>query len=396
MRETSQGTLAAAIFADAGSDCHRLTSETKGAGTEMDLSLIYELETADTSEEGVRRVFQECLEQVQLADSLGYHSVWFTEHHFLERFSYSSAPEVFLPFLAAHTKNIRLGHGIVLLPFNINHPLRVAERIATLDIVSNGRANFGGGRAISESELSAFGVDPDATRPQWEESLRMLPEMWTQDTFSWDSPTMKVPERAVIPKPVQKPHPPMFVACTQPASIEFAADNGIGVLGFGIGIEGSNSYVELYRERIKNCKPLGKQITNKFSLFVMALCCDTDEEALRLRGPDMRAYSDQVRQLFAPWIDGKAPSTYKWFMEFSKQNYELMQNTSMEDIVAAGGAAIGSPDTCVKVLQHLADAGVDEVMLFLQSYTTPHKAILRSIELFAKEVMPRVKVPAKV
>lgn len=362
----------------------------------MDLSLIYELETADTSEAGVKRVFQECLEQVQLADSLGYNSVWFTEHHFLERFSYSSAPEVFLPFLAANTKNIRLGHGIVLLPFNINHPLRVAERVATLDVLSNGRVNFGGGRAISESELSAFGVDPEVTRPQWEESLRMLPKMWTEDTFSWDSPTMKIPDRTVIPKPVQKPHPPMSVACTQPASIEFAGNNGLGVLGFGIGVDGSNSYVELYREKIKNCTPIGKTVTNRFSLFVTGLCCDTDEEALRLRGPDMRAYNDQVRQLFAPWVGGKAPTSYKWFMDHWKESDALMQNTSMEDIVAAGGAAIGSPETCVKVLQKLADAGVDEVMLFLQSYTTPHKAVLRSIELFAKEVMPKVKIPAKV
>ncbi|MGH9342697.1 MAG: LLM class flavin-dependent oxidoreductase, partial [Terriglobia bacterium] len=88
-----------------------------------------------------------------------------------------------LSHLAARTRNIRLGHGIVLLPFGINHPLRVAERIATLDLLSNGRVEFGGGRAISESELSGFGVDPDDTRPQWEESLKILPRMWTQENF---------------------------------------------------------------------------------------------------------------------------------------------------------------------------------------------------------------------
>jgi alkanesulfonate monooxygenase SsuD/methylene tetrahydromethanopterin reductase-like flavin-dependent oxidoreductase (luciferase family) len=367
-------------------------------GIAMDLSLIYELETNDTSEAGVKRVFQECLEQVKLADSLGYRTVWFTEHHFLERFSYSSAPEVWLAYLAANTKSIRLGHGIVLLPFRINHPLRVAERIATLDLISDGRVEFGGGRAISESELSAFDVDPDATRPQWEEALRMLPEMWTQETFSWESETLPIPERAVIPKPVQKPHPPMSVACTQPASIEFAGSHGLGVLGFGIGQGQSNDYVTLYREKIKEAHkdPIGKFVNNRFALFVTALCAETDEEAIRLRGDDMRAYSEQVRQLFAPWIDGKAPTTYEWFMKYSAQNYETFKNTRMEDIVAAGGAAIGSPETCVKVLQHLADAGVDEVMLFMQSYTTPHDKIMRSIELFAKEVMPKVKAPAAV
>lgn len=360
----------------------------------MDISLIYELETNDTSEEGVKRIFAQTLEQIQLADRLGYRAAWFTEHHFLERFSYSSSPETFLAYIAAKTERIRLGHGIVLLPFKINHPLRVAERIATLDLISNGRVEFGGGRAICESELSAFGVDPDLTRPQWEESLRVLPKMWTEPVFSWDSPTLPIPARAVIPRPVQKPHPPMSVACTQPSSIEFAADNGLGVLGFGIGITGSNDFVEMYRERIKKAKPLGGFVNNRFALFVTSLCAPTDEEALRLRGPDMRAYSEQVRQLFAPWIDGKPPASYEWFMKYSAQNFETMKQTSMEDIVAAGGAAIGSPETCARVLQHLADAGVDEVLLFMQSYSTPHDAIMRSIELFAKEVKPRIKEPA--
>ncbi len=126
----------------------------------------------------------------------------------------SPAPEVFLAALARETKKIRLGHAIVLLPHSINHPLRVAERIAVLDILSDGRVEFGGGRAISESELSAFGVDPDDTRPQWEEALRMLPRMWTEETFSWESKTLPVPPRAVVPKPVQKPHPPMWVSAT--------------------------------------------------------------------------------------------------------------------------------------------------------------------------------------
>src|ERR1700751_4381523 len=175
-------------------------------------------------EAGVKRSCDECLEQTMLADRLGYKGVWFTEHHFLPGFSYSSSPELVLAHLAARTKNIRLGHGIVLLPFHINHPLGVADRIATLDLLSNGRVEFGGGRAISESELSGFEVDPDDTRRQWEESLSILPRIWTQETFEYQSPTLKTPARRVVPKPVQKPHPPMWVAATQPATLEFAGD----------------------------------------------------------------------------------------------------------------------------------------------------------------------------
>ncbi len=360
----------------------------------MDISLIYELETNDLSEEGARRTYTECLEQVQLADRLGYRTVWFTEHHFLPGFSYSSAPEIFLSYLAAHTRNIRLGHGIVLLPFAINHPLRVAEKIAVLDTVSGGRVEFGGGRAISESELSAFHVDPEETRAQWAESLRMLPKMWMNEEFSWDSPLISIPPRQVVPKPVQKPHPPMSVACTQPSSVEFAADHGIGVLGFGIGQGQSNDYVTMYRERIKHCNPIGGFVNNRFALFVSALCCETDEEAIALQGPNFKQYNEQVRQLFAPWIDGKAPHSYEWFMEYYKNNYEQGKNVSMEDIVAAGGACIGSVETCTRVIQRLADAGVDEVMLFMQQYTTPHEKVMRSIELIANEVKPRIKEPA--
>ena len=362
----------------------------------MDLSLIYELETADTSDEGVRRVYRECIEQVKLADELGYRTVWFTEHHFLPSFSYSPAPEVFLAALARETKNIRLGHGIVLLPFRINHPLRVAERVAVLDIVSDGRVEFGGGRAISESEVRAFGVDPDDTRPQWEEALRMLPKMWMQDKFSWDSETMQIPERTIIPKPVQKPHPPMWVACTQPATVEFAAKNGLGALAFGVGQGKSNDYVQLYRETIKNADPIGGFVNNRFALWVHALCCDTDKEALDAQGPNFERYGEYVRDLFAPWIDGEPPKSYKWFMDYYKQLLKDQEGVTMEDIVAAGGACIGSPDTCLKTLQHVADAGVDEALLFMQSFTTPHDKIMRSIELLAKDVKPRIVEPTGV
>ena len=361
----------------------------------MDLSLFFELETSDLSEAGVKRTFDQCVEQVMLADELGYRSVWFTEHHFLPGFSYSSSPELVLAHLAAKTRNIRLGHGIVLLPFRINHPLRVAERIATLDVLSNGRVEFGGGRAISESELSGFEVDPDLTRPQWEESLRILPQIWTNENFEYSSPTLSIPERQVVPKPVQKPHPPMWVACTQPATVEFAGDNGLGVLGFGIGQGQSNDFVTSYRERISKCKPIGSFINNKFALLTFTLCCDTDEEALGIQGPNFKTYSDAVRNLFAPWIDGKPPRSYEWFMKRSVESYKMAHTVPISEIVKAGGACIGSPETCLNVLQFLSEAGVDEALLFMQLYTTPHDKIMRSIRLIAEKVMPKLKNKSK-
>src|SRR5271165_5669576 len=162
-----------------------------GEGIQMDLSLFFEIETADMTEAGIKRCYDQMIEQTMLADELGYKTVWFVEHHFLPFLSYCVSPELVLSHLAARTRNIRLGHGIVLLPFTINHPVRVAERIAVLDILSNGRVEFGGGRSTTDAELSAFHIDPDATRPQWEETLRMLPAMWTEKRFSWNSPLMQ-------------------------------------------------------------------------------------------------------------------------------------------------------------------------------------------------------------
>ncbi len=357
----------------------------------MELSVFYELETSDPSPASVRRIYKECIEQVQFADSLGYRAVWFTEHHFLEHFSYSSAPEEVLAFLAAKTNRIRLGHGIVLLPFNINHPLRVAERIAVLDNLSNGRVEFGGGRAICESELSAFHVDPDLTRPQWEEALAMLPEMWTQDKFKWEGKLIQVPERAVIPKPVQQPHPPMSVACTQGSTIEFAAEHGLGVLGFGISDSNSDEYVRMYREKIRSAKPIGKFVNNHFSVLRTALCLPSDREALDLQGANMKMYTRQTRDLFAPWIDGKPPASYKTIMDNFVKTFAQIEQSPIEDVVKIGGACIGDPARCIDSLQIFADAGVDEVILFMQLYTTPHDQIMRSIDLFANKVLPKIR-----
>ncbi len=359
----------------------------------MDFSLIYELASADTSDAGVERTYQQFLEQVQLADRLGYRAVWLTEHHFLPGFSFSSAPELMLTLAAAHTTRIRLGHAIVLLPFAINHPLRVAERIATLDVISGGRVEFGGGRAISESELAAFGVDPDATRPQWEEALRMLPAMWSGRPFKWDSPMLSIPERDVVPKPLQKPHPPMSVSATQPSTVEFAARNGLGVLAFGITAEQSNDLLELYRREIATCKPIGGFINRRFAMWVHAMCCDTDQEAIAIAGPDLKRYLEDVRGLFAPWIDGKPPKSYEWYMKAFAANYNQRKSFTPEEIIKAGTGCVGSPQTCREKLQVLADAGVDEALLFMQSYTTPHDKIMRSIELFATEVAPAIKSP---
>jgi len=185
----------------------------------------------------------------------------------------------------------------------------------------------------------------------------------------------------------------MWVACTQPATIEFAADHGLGVLGFGIGPAASNDYVRMYRERIKKAQPFGAFVNNRFALWITALCARTDDEAIKIQAPNVKTYLDHAHSLFASWIDGKPPHTHKWHMEYFEQLYQQVQKVNLEEVlkVGLGAACIGGPESCARTLQRLEDAGVDEALLFMQAFTTPHDAIMRSIELFAKEVKPRIK-----
>jgi alkanesulfonate monooxygenase SsuD/methylene tetrahydromethanopterin reductase-like flavin-dependent oxidoreductase (luciferase family) len=175
----------------------------------MEFGLFFELSVPRPFADGIERtVYENSLEQVRLADALGFDAVWAVEHHFLEEYSHCSAPEVFLTACAVQTRQIRVGHGAVVCVPEMNHPVRVAERAAALDIISGGRLEVGTARSSTWTELGGFNVDPDTTKKTWDEFVRVLPKMWTQERFAWDGVSFSIPERSVLPKPVQKPHPP--------------------------------------------------------------------------------------------------------------------------------------------------------------------------------------------
>ncbi len=198
--------------------------------------------------------YANALEQIELADRLGFDYVWEVEHHFLEEYSHSSAPEVFLGAVSQRTRNIRIGHGIVQLPPNFNHPARIAERIATLDLVSDGRVEFGTGEAGSEAELGGFGVERSTKRDQWTEAIDVIARMLVEEPFaghkgSW----INVPPRNVVPKPLQKPHPPLWVACSRRETIHLAATKGIGALSFSfVEADEARMWVKDYYDTIES------------------------------------------------------------------------------------------------------------------------------------------------
>ena len=204
-------------------------------------------------------VYQNCLEQARLADELGFDQAWAVEHHFLEEYSHCSAPEIFLTAIAMQTKNLRVGHGIVTCVPELNNPIRSAERAAVLDLVSGGRLEFGTGRSATWTELGGFGANPDETKKTWDEFVRVIPKMWTQEKFSHQGRAFSMPERTILPKPYQKPHPPMWVAVTSVGTELDAAERGLGSLGLSFGGVGEQAQkIAGYRSASSRATPLAR------------------------------------------------------------------------------------------------------------------------------------------
>ncbi|MEZ4290047.1 MAG: LLM class flavin-dependent oxidoreductase [Myxococcota bacterium] len=225
----------------------------------MKFGIFHELATPRPfTAENERKVLMNALEQVRVADEVGFDTVWAVEHHFLEGYSHSSAPELFLTACAMQTERIRIGHGAVVCVREMNHPIRVAERAATLDLLSGGRLEFGTARSSTWTELGGFEADPDRTKQDWDEFVRAIPGMWTQERFSWQGSCFSMPERAVLPKPLQKPHPPMWVTVTSPGTELDAAERGLGCLGVATAsLAEQERRTKEYKRRIQLCDPAG-------------------------------------------------------------------------------------------------------------------------------------------
>jgi alkanesulfonate monooxygenase SsuD/methylene tetrahydromethanopterin reductase-like flavin-dependent oxidoreductase (luciferase family) len=246
------------------------------------LDVFSELQKAEPGgPEAERSVLLEAIEQARLADALGYGCWWTVEHHGAAPFSYSSAPEIVVAVLAQHTRRLRFGHSGVLAPFRINHPLRVAERAAVTDILSGGRLELGLARS-GGSEWDTFGVSPESSRAELREALRMIPLMWTQDAFRWESEHLRVPERNVVPKPLQKPHPPLWQTCTSPESFEMAGELGVGALATTLlsPLATLRALLDHYERGLARGRPAGGFLNAQRAVFTFVHCAGTRREAV--------------------------------------------------------------------------------------------------------------------
>ena len=353
-------------------------------------------------------LIQDALEQVELADRLGFDVVWEVEHHFLEEYSHSSAPEVFLAAASQRTKDIRLGHGVIQTAPAYNHPARTAERVAMLDLVSGGRVEFGTGESSSEAELGGFLIDPAHKRAMWEEGLAVALRCMTETPFTGvDGDHVSMPPRNVVPKPVQKPHPPVWVACSRRDTILLAAQKGIGALTFSfIDPEEARHWVTDYHSTLAGAGvPIGKAVNANVACVTPMMCAPTEEEALArgLEGGNFFGYSLAHYYVFG---DHKPGVTSVWD-EFQQRRDErgyapdvkaaVDQERLGAKLAADGGGggglrgATGTPAQLREFLQRYEEAGVDQLIFVMQAGKNRHEDICASIELFGREVLPEFK-----
>ena len=363
----------------------------------MKFGILYELQMQKPWDEGAEaRTYHDALDQIELADQVGFDYVWEVEHHFLTEYSHSSAPEVFLAAASQRTKRIRIAQGVALLPYPFNHPIRVAERGAALDIISNGRFDLGTGRSITEQELGGFGIDPADSRAMWEEAIQMIPRMWTQETFSWEGDYFVVPPRNVIPKPIQKPHPPMWMACTQPESFRIAGSKGLGALSFGFIAPGVlEASMSIYRDAVSKAEPVGEFVNNQFAATTFACCAPTDEEALEFGRPAAEFFQESIGILFVPWAKkANVPSSYQYYVSLAQMVEERLKQgngNQFQEAWESGTLCIGSPERCRGVVERYVETGADQLILMCQAGRIPHEKIMQTIKLFGEEIIPEYK-----
>ena len=340
------------------------------------------------------RLFQEALDQVELADKLGLDYVWEVEHHFLEEYSHSSAPEVFLAACSQRTKNIRLGHGIKLMPPNYNHPARVAEAIANLDLVSNGRVEFGTGESSSLAELGGFNIPVNLKREQWQEALEQTCNMMVMDPYpGFKGKHFSMPCRNILPKPVQRPHPPLWVACSNRETIKLAAKLGIGALTFAfVDPEEAKMWVDDYYKILKNeCTPIGHSINPNIAMVTSFGCHKNHDEAVKRMREGFQFFSYGLGHHYIFGIN-KPGRTNIW-EEFQKNKVKTQGRSTIHqktdsDIDTPG---IGTPEELSNHLRKFEEAGVDQVTFIQQGGRNKHEHICEALELFASDVMPEFK-----
>ena len=390
----------------------------------MILDIFSELQKADEIDES--RLYAEALEQAKLADALGYGCWWSVEHHCTGDFSYCSTPDMFLTLLSQHTEQIRLGTSGTLAPFAVHHPLQVAERAAFLDIVSRGRLELGLARSVSR-EWETFGTDADEAREQVNEALRLIPRFWTEKPFAYEGKHLSIPPRDVVPKPFQKPHPPLWVTAAHVEGFERAGQYGVGVLATLLLAppETLSIAFDAYQRGLDHCDPAGAFVNDQRALFAFFHCARTREEAIASEASaaalwfmnmqpdvysvDRKDWIESIRAQSVMWagatpamlepgqaqppvdLDPNDPVPVIALMNRQLAGEKIDPVEAFEALEPYDAVIIGDVDSCRRKLMRLHELGVDRLMCLMQMGPLPHEVVMRSIRDAGECLIPEMK-----
>lgn len=338
-------------------------------------------------------VIREEVDQMVLAEGLGFDSVWLTEHHYSD-YGLSSAPSVLLATLAARTTRIGIGIAVYVLPFH--HPLRIAEETATLDILSGGRLTVGLGRGNRPLEFHGHGISQRESRTRMEEGIEILLQAWTQDTVTYSGTHWNIANVPVYPKPLTRPHPPVALAVASQASLTWAASRGFAILSSGLTtpLATSLSQRELYCAALEQNGHADAAIAELLARWVLTkhvYVAPTDAEAeADAEAPEMWYQDSFIRSIRADGIEGLHESVYRE----SEDAVRRMSAVTWPDLLR-GPLLIGSPETVATKVAALHEAGVGEIACWMNFGGLPIDKVRRSMRLFAKEVMPRFRSAPK-
>ena len=341
------------------------------------------------------QLYKDAMEEAVLAEAVGFEYYWQTEHHFYPEIGHSSSPELFLAALAQHTSTIRLGLGVVVLP--CNHPFRVVEFVSTLDILSGGRVDFGTGRGASVYHTEAFGFDSEKSKELWEEAIQVICSMFVDDPFpGWKGKHYDLPQRDIVPKPIQKPHPPLWLAATQPATFAKAAKMGMGILGFS-AIEPDKMVpaIKAYKDAIPECEPVGGNVNHQVAAFAI---CNVDKDYAAGRDKACASarwyFGDNDVPLQKLRFGSHKGQYYKEAAGGQKQGVlESVLNRSNERLIEDGIVIGGDVDSTCRSVERWMDLGVDQLLLMIQAGTTTHDDTMRALDLLGSKVLPKFKDP---
>ena len=366
----------------------------------MELGLLYEFEAPQPwagdhpwgQRTAERAAYANCVEQIVLADQKGFHTAWLVEHHFREGRSHMPCNDVVLGALSQVTKDIRLGFGVTLMPHEFIHPARIAEKVATVDVLSGGRAEWGMGRSTPMEQV-AFKVDASQSKKKMLAACRTVTGMWAEEYYEEHSEYLDFPARMVTPKPYQYPHPPCWMAASSEETIRMAGQNGLGLLCFSImqSLEKLAKLIDIYRQEQETARPVSGVHTNKVGIYTLVHC--TESRA--------KFETNRVWDSMWWWYKTSAEFILKWEMalmseEARERAFPLLKKQAKGDFDIRtfddqDMVIIGTPEECLRKFMKYEEAGVDQVLCYVNFGYLPQAAVLESITLLGDVVIPELK-----